>query len=318
MHKHSHDCLSYIADLAGVSHSLSAAQQGFIFLHKIMRELGVVESEHKATQPCQRMVWIGIEFDSLLMQISMPKTKIDDTLSLCSTWQFRTQATRSHLQQLLGKLFHIAQCCKPARLFVSRMLDTLRAAPATGHIPLDAAFKKDLDWFLSFLPLYNGIHLIQPEPDLQLEVDSCLTGCGGIYGHELYHTTFPSFVIERNHNISQLEMLNLAIAIKLWSSAAWTNHRVVVYCDNAATISILQTGRGRDPFMLACARQIWHYSARFDFQLVPRHCPGTEMTAADALSRHHLGGPHLARVQHLLQSGYHQLDINPYLFHVAK
>ena len=318
MHKHGHDCLTYIDDLAGAAPTLSAATLGFTGLRSLMQELGLDESDHKAIFPCQQMIWIGVQFDSLLMQISMPQHKIDETLSLCRAWHTKRYATRSQLQQLLGKLFHIGQCCKPVRLFVSRMLDTLRKAPAQGSTALDSEFQKDLEWFLSFLPLYNGVHLIQSEPDICMEVDSCLSGCGGICNNELYHTTFPDFILQRGLSISQLEMLNLAVGIKVWSSASWSNHCVLVYCDNAATIAILQSGRGRDQFMLACARQIWHYSARFDFRLVPRHRAGIHMTASDALSRYHLGASHRARVHQLINKGYTRREIDPYLFRILE
>lgn len=309
------DCLNYIDDLAGVASSATVARQGFDFLRDLMKELGVVESEHKAIFPCTQMIWIGIEFDSILMQMRMPQHKIEETLALCRSWRTKAHATRSQLQKLLGKIFHIAQCCRPARLFVSRMLDTLRAAPLHGQAALDAEFKKDIEWFLSFLPMYNGIHLMQPEPaDITLEVDSCLSGCGGICGTQYYHTTFPDFILDRDLHISQLEMLNVAVAVKLWAST-WTNHRVIIYCDNSAAIAVLQSGRGRDHFLLACARQVWYYAARYDCQIEPRHKPGVEMETADSLSRYHLHASYRARVTQLTSSStYTRQEIDPYLF----
>jgi hypothetical protein len=69
------------------------------------------------------------------------------------------------LQSLLGKLNFVAQCVKPGRIFISRLLNWLREISDKGSfcIPLD--LKLDLLWWNTFLPLYNvsAILLSQPE-----------------------------------------------------------------------------------------------------------------------------------------------------------
>ena len=90
-----------------------------------------------------------------------------------------------------------------------------------GTAPLTADCKEDLGQFLSWLPCYNGLGLMRPQPaDIIIEVDSCLTGCGGIAGNEYYHEPQPPFVQEQRLNICQLEMLNIAVAVRLWA-ATW-------------------------------------------------------------------------------------------------
>ena len=123
----------------------ASSSQGFNLLRTLMQEFDVAEYEHKAIYRRTKMVWIGIEFDSVLMQMCMPPQKMEDTLSLCRSWRTRCRAILSQLQQLLGKLFHISQSCKPARLLVSRMLNTLVAAPPHGFVSLASEFRKDLD-----------------------------------------------------------------------------------------------------------------------------------------------------------------------------
>lgn len=281
------DSLCYIDDFLGASPP-DKATQAFVRLQEILKELGVSEASHKATPPTTRLIWVGIEFDTIDMAMRVPQFRITETLALTQEWISRDAASRHQLQKLLGKLFYISQCVKPARLFVSRMLITLRSAPRHGVIVLDNEFKKDVHWFNVFLPDYNGVHLIDsPLDTTMVELDSCLTGCGGICGTQYYHATFPQFIIDQQHPICHLEMLNIVVAAKLWGSQ-WTRKRVTVFCDNAAAVSVLITGRGRDPFLLQCAREIWLLSALHDFTLAPQHKPGSEMVIADALSRVHL------------------------------
>lgn len=284
-----HSSLCYIDDFFGVSPpALDQALQGFHNLKALLIELGVKEATEKAQPPTTKMFWIGVEFDSMAMVMRVPYFRIEETLDLASTWINRKNATRRHLQQLLGKLFYISQCVRPARLFVSRMLDTLRAAPHQGVINLSLEFKQDLLWFLRFLPDYNGIHLIDvPTANETVELDSCLTGCGGVHNGQFYHTTFPSFILNEHRPICHLEMLNIVVAVKLWAPK-WKNNTVTLFCDNAPAINVLSSGRGRDSFLLQCAREIWLLSAKFDFVIKATHMPGSDMTTADALSRIHL------------------------------
>lgn len=280
--------LVYIDDFAGVAPSREAADAAFTRLQLLLAELGLEEAILKRVFPHTSMPWIGIEFDTLAMEIRIPQAKLTDTLTLLRTWAVKTAATRHQLQQLLGKLFHIAQCCKPARLFLGRMLDTLRSAPTQGDVPLDADFQKDIHWFLTFLPTYNGIHMMQPRlPEIYIDADSCLSGCGAICAGQYYHRPFPDFIVQQSRHISQLEMLNLVIAMKVWA-ARWHNQVVTIYCDNSAAVTVLSTGRSKDSFLLACAREIWWHSAKHDLAIQPRHRPGASMQVADALSRLHL------------------------------
>ena len=288
MSKEHHDALCYIDDFAGVETTLELANASFCRLNDLFHELGVEQNTEKACPPSQIMTWIGVEFDTINMLIRIPDSKINETLRHVSEWRCANVATRTQLRSLLGKLFHIAKCCKPARLFVSRMLDTLRSSPPHGYIRLSEEFMKDIAWFLMFLPTYNGIHLMTPlTPDLSLEADSCLTGCGAICGREYYHTMFPEFILVQNMLICHLEMLNIVAAIKLWGPT-WKNKRVHILCDNSAAIMILQHGRGRDSFLLQCAQEVWLQSAIHKFEVIPRHIPGRDMSDADALSRSHL------------------------------
>lgn len=313
MNKCGHDLLNYIDDFAGAELSQEDASAAFNQLRTILQDVGLQESRDKAIAPTQCLQWIGVEFDTVKMQIRMPKRKIDDTLSLLTNWSHKHRCTRTHLRKLLGKLFHIAQCCKPARLFVSRMLGTLRSAPQEGYVTLSTDFQKDIQWFLAFLPLYNGVHLIQTQqPRIQVEVDSCLTGCGGMCGQEFYSTLFPDYILDEQWHISRLEMLNILIAVKLWA-AQWISAAVTIYCDNSAAVAVLTHGRSRDSVLLSCAREIWYYCARYDINLEVVHKPGVDMITADALSRQHMHPVFQAKVSELIHKGLTPLEVAPHL-----
>ena len=139
--------LPYIDDYIGAHPSLALATTAYNRSLQLFRELGLELNPSKCVPPTTTITWIGVVFDSQDMSMRIPPTVITDTLTLVHTWLQRTTATRHNLQVLLGKLFHAGKCCLAARLFVGRMLATLRATTPSGSITLSHSFRADLQWW---------------------------------------------------------------------------------------------------------------------------------------------------------------------------
>ena len=58
-----------------------------------------------------------------------------------------------------------------------------------------------------------------------------------------------------------------------------------IFCDNEAVVTILNSGRTRDPFLAAIARNIFMSAAVSDIYLKIVHIPGKKNVVADLLSR---------------------------------
>ena len=297
--------LVYIDDFVGLTRSKQAAEHQFGQLQDLLQDLGLQEAKHKATSPTQRITWLGLEFDSRNMTLSIPPAKLQDILTLVQQWQHKSTASITDLRSLLGKLLHVAQCSSPARLFLNRMLATLRSCPPRGSTRLSTEFKKDLAWFAQYLPTTNGVYIIHedPRPVQHVYVDSSSQGAGAIFNKEAYHTLFPLSVLRQQRSICHLEALNAVVALKVWAERL-TEQRVVLHSDSATAVAIMQAGRGRDPFLQACAREVWLIAARHNITLTVEHIPGEQLIeSADALSRFHLGPSYKRRVQQLVQAG---------------
>ena len=303
-------CIAYIDDVASAQ-SPGDAIRGKRRFQSLLRELGLQENVSKGSEPSTRMTWLGVDFDSEAMTMSVPTIKINECLRMARSWATKEYCTKSQLRKFLGKLFHICQCCPTLRLFVNRLLETLRSSREHGRHPIGPAFKADIHWISQYLPLYNGIQMIPRNPtlDTPISVDSCLTGGGGHFGNRIYYTAYPEFILQQALNISELEMLNALIAIKLWAPML-SNHVVRLQCDNSAAVSVLQSGRGRASFLLSCAREVWAYTAQYKFEIRVEHIPGSQNILADQLSRYHSDASCRARVDEFVAA------TNPTLHHV--
>ena len=281
----------YLDDFGGAEKTAALAGRALHTLQRVMRELGVVEAEHKICEPAQVMIWLGILFDSKTMKISIPPDKLREIMDMVATWEGRRRATQRELQSLMGSLQFVASVSPTTRIFTNRILQCLREAPQRGAETLSLGFRKDVKFFLDLLPQYNGVRVLRKEDiggQESLELDACLTGCGACTDDQYYSEQFPQEVLDQQHTIAHLEFLNVTIAVKVWGTR-WAGQRVRVACDNSNTCLALQTGRSRDPFIQHCIREIFLVSTRQDIEVRIEHRPGVQLVRADALSRAHTG-----------------------------
>jgi hypothetical protein len=279
--------LNYLDDLAGCEEE-HYCNFAFDFLGKLLQDCGIEESVDKACPPSTRMIFIGILFDTQKLTIAIDENRLTEIRLLVECWMHKMMASKKELQSLLGKLNFVAQCVKPGRIFISRLLNWLREISDKGSfcIPLD--LKLDLLWWNTFLPLYNGVSIMLSEefssPDEILSVDACLLGCGGWMNGRYFHSSFPNFLLDQNLNINLCEMLTIVVALKLWGLML-VNKKVVINCDNMVSVRVLNTGASRNSFLQSCLREICYIAALNNFDIKSQHISGCDNRIADTLSR---------------------------------
>ena len=275
--------LIYLDDLVGYARDLEVAWEHYHFVGSVMGDLGLPLAEKKVTPPAREIVWLGILVDADSQTLSIPEGKLTEIVAVIRLAYSKKRMTRRDVQSLAGKINHLSKACRPARLFMARILAYLRAHPTTPTI-VPQSVRADLKWFMDFLPEYNSVSLIPPrEPAFNIEADSCLRG-GGALGDGVCYMHQYNQTLAQAH-ISQLEAINCMAAVR---ALVGTRHRgltIMVECDNSAAVTVFINGRGRDPVILACARAIWRHAAAVDCALRFKHTPGDLMHSADALSR---------------------------------
>ena len=281
----------YIDDFGGGEIDKIKAEAALSSLQNTLVDLGLDEAKHKVCEPTQKMIWLGILFDTINMTMSIPEQKLKDIMEELKCWASCTHATRREMQSVLGSLQFVAKVSPPFRLFINRMLECLKDTPGSGSHTLSWGFKKDVDFFLRLLPKINGVRIINKSllvPKDVIELDACLSGCGAWCASQFYGRKFPKDVIDEKHSIAHLEMLNLVVAVKVWAKW-WAGHRIEIRSDNMNTCLLVMSGKSKDDFMLSCARELYEIVAAHDIDLSVIHVPGLSLTLADALSREHTG-----------------------------
>ena len=291
MHIHHDDGYSgtsYLDDLIGVSSAL-CGDEAYESLGTLLEELGLLENLSKACPPSTTQIVLGVLINTIDQTISVPDEKLHEIKPLVAEWQEKKRCTRVELQSLIGKLQFITKCVQLSRVFLNRLLESLRSMSSEQkYVYLNKSFKKDLRWWFLFMEEFNGVSFIPPpiweEPDVTFSTDSSMSGCGGICDHEFFHVQFPVSFMQQGLKIHHLEMMAVLLGVRIWGPRC-QGMRVQIYCDNESVVQVINSSRTKDPFLGSCLRELWLEVSKYGFLLRAIHLPGEENRIADWLSR---------------------------------
>ena len=172
MHQKGYAMIDYIDDYIGIGVP-SVTWKSYDALTHLMRQLGLTISEKKLVPPSTQVMCLGVLIDTVKGTIAIPPEKLEQINEAVSHWLTKDVASRRQLQSILGLLLYVHKCVKPARIFLNRMLELLRASHGSQKILLTPDFKRDLRWFDKFLCKYNGISIYDHKKvDATLELDA--------------------------------------------------------------------------------------------------------------------------------------------------
>ena len=219
------------------------AADSFHVLQHLFHFLGINSATDKDCPPSTLMVFLEILFNTVALTMSIPQEKLSELLQLILHISHANCITRHSLQSLLGLMSYITVCVCLARIFMMALLNGLRGLPHHATLPITDDKRADLEWWLHFLPKYNGISII-PSPiyDPHMVVtDACLTGGDGHFGYECFHVDFlPHLITDSAHDINFKKILTVIVALCLWGSQLHGSH-ILVHSDNTTTVQSLNT-----------------------------------------------------------------------------
>lgn len=254
----------------------------------ICKKLGIPIAPHKVHGPQAIMEFLGIILDSIKMELRLPQDKLCRIRAMVNRWSQRKVCTKRELLSLIGHLSHACKVIKPGRPFLRRLIElSTRAQELHHHLRLNVATRSDLGWWKIFLEKWNGVGLMsalsQGTPEIVVTSDASGTwGCGAYWKTQWF--SFQWGECWADIHITIKELLPIVIASLIWGKE-WQGRRVQFYCDNAAVVAIVNSGRSKHPLAMHYTRLLYLVGAVYNFTFRSSHIAGKLNIAADALSR---------------------------------
>ena len=299
------ECVNYLDDFCVVSRSEQRcveSQQGLV---GILRRLGFYISFRKLTPPSRINRFLGIDVDSVLMELRLPLDKLEKLVVQLKLYMKRRKATRLELEGLGGVLAHCCKVVHGGRTFSRRVYDLIASAKKASHkVRLNEEFRKDLAWWLEFAAKFNGkAKIIQPhEPVISVYSDASKFGFGALHGEDWvagafdfkgerelqgwlgHHFVYADEQGCRSDNINVLELWPIVVGVRRWG-AGWRDRSVVFVTDNTQVMAGLNSGRSRNKISMAWLRIIFWASITHNFEVKSVYVNTKSNVICDSLSR---------------------------------
>ena len=253
------------------------------------RELGIPLAPHKTVGPTTCLIFLGIEIDTIALELRLPQETLRKLQELLQEWQFKRICTRHSLESLLGYLNHACKAVRPGRSFIGRLIAMLTQAKRTHRttIRINNEARSDIRWWHLFVSSWNGVSMLrehhQRHPDYEFWSDASGSwGVEALWHNHWFQIKWPPSLQPTQIAIKELIPITLACAI--WGNH-WKKSTIRANCDNEAVVAIINSGYSREPFLMHLLRCIFFLSAKYEFSLVATHVPGQQNELADAISR---------------------------------
>ena len=295
-----HNVCNYVDDFGGVQDSEERAWAAFLALGSLLEDLGLQESKKKAVPPTKRIVFLGVQFDSEAMEMSVPPDKVTEVKAEIRKWSRKTTISKKDLQSLLGKLMWVSKVVKYSRPFMGRLLEQLRAMSKVSDskkLKLTDESRKDILWWSVYLEHFNGVTMLINEDPIPLSYEQLLdsphevcagdatpTGGGAWHGAEYWCQDLPLWLKDPLIPIHIKEMWVVLVSAKVWGES-WTGRTMTIFCDNDAVCETLVNRKPRDTALLSLLREFLHLVVTWKFFPIVRKINTKKNEIADHLSR---------------------------------
>ena len=129
----------YIDDFLYIMEAANAESQ-FRDAEALITALGLPVNYEKISYPNKTVTCLGIHIDLINNTLSIDADKLTSIQEHCDSIRIKKYISKRAYQSLLGKLFYIHKCVKPARIFMNRMLALFRANSHKNRIRLNNEF----------------------------------------------------------------------------------------------------------------------------------------------------------------------------------
>ena len=287
-----HNMVSYLDDFFICESSLDKCAETMRILIQLLRQLGFQVNWKKVVDPCQSLVFLGVQISSVDMQVKLPADKLQALKHELLSFAGRKRASKRQLQSILGKLSWSSAVIRGGRVFLRRLINAIAVLKRPSHkTRIDDEIRADLHWWIHCMHGFNGkALLLETPPYSAVYTDACSAGAGSFWGNDWFYCNWNlDCAAAEDLHINEKELMTVVLAAARWCHG-WQNQRIYVFSDNMVTVAGVNQGTSRNPIIMECLRYLFWLSVTFNFHLRAIHIKGKYNDKADMLSRLHEHG----------------------------
>lgn len=287
----------FVDDFLVIGRDREQCQEAFDALLAVLNFLGFEVQEHKCERPCQRLVFLGVIFDTVKWTWAVEEHKVDALLQQVDDTLRRKRTSLKTWQSMCGRMLSIAKVLRAGRTFSRRMLDNLpkKRVQNSSHyqLRLTAESRLDLLWWRRHLRAWNGkeripkCHPDAPAPRTSYYVAgdaSSTIGGGAVFGADCIFWRWSGAEKVALNHINLMELEVLARSLRVWGPV-WRDSIVVFGSDSSFTVAVTNSGVSHNTKAMAILRELWHLCVIFNIELRAKWLPGVTNTLPDLASR---------------------------------
>ncbi len=135
------DFITMGADLAECTHNITV-------MHETCARLGLPPEPEKDEGTATCITFLGIEIDTVAMELRLPKDKLAWLTSDLEGWRGRKACKKRDLLSLIGVLSHACKVVRAGRTFLRRLIELSVTAKKLEHfVRLSREARSDIEWW---------------------------------------------------------------------------------------------------------------------------------------------------------------------------
>ncbi len=237
----------FLDDFFAYGCSNTAVNRQMDTFHSVTEDMGVPVNFDKYVPATTRISFLGLIIDMILRMVIAPHIKVlrawEGVQKLLSGRRHKV----SFVQSVQGRLSYICRAVAPGRAHLSRGYRLIAGKKQSDHVILSRGYINDLKSWKKFLKSYNGQTFFRdftPTPLLGWHTDASSTWGAGSWIRQIgqyFVLPWPKKVLAHPESTALLELCPIVVSLfqPAWEEC-FRNKSLQVYCDNDATVRIIQ------------------------------------------------------------------------------
>ncbi len=286
--------VNYLDDFFFGDFGLEACNSQVHTFLDVCTDIGFPVSASKTEWAAELQIFLGLLIHGKLQIIALPQNKIAKALKFVEFFREQKKATVKQFMAIAGLLNFLTRALNFGRPFIRAIYDHIRLVQdkLRWHLKISEEIKSDmLMWeaFLTTEPHYKSFveFLEQPASEVGLYTDASgnpSLGLGCVFNNTWMVAAWPQGFIKPSTSTCFLELVAVALAVEKWAPLL-TNQRVILHCDNQATVAVVNAGTSRCPLCMVLIRKITSACLHHNCRIRCKYISTKDNCAADSLSR---------------------------------